>query len=276
MPIMSCSIGDKSGFKYGESGKCYTYQKGDTQGMKNAKHKAIIQGVAIGGGKLEKSVVELPEYTSKRYTKEEAEQWLTEYDFIANIFEETNWSYMFYQVPKDNLMLFSNILSTGKDGIYVRYIEQNNNIDILCVEFDKVSDVFETIVKSEDNHLLFGWAYVAQKINGEQVYDHSGEHVRKEDFQDLEMATYIFNIAYRQSDIRHDCVAKGYLIDSMVFTKEKIEAMKKSGHLVGDIAQGVWMGFWFPEDDDWKIIKDMKAPMFSLYGSAVKEIIEEV
>jgi len=208
---MECNIGDNPGYKYGNSGKCYTYSKGDEAGRKNAKHSAIMQGTAVAQSTGEKLML----------SKEEIEE--------------------------------------------------------ICKDFD-VDGVqeFEPLIKNDENHLLFGWAYVAQTINGEQVYDHSGEHVRKEDFQDLEMATYIFNIAYRQSDIRHDCIAKGYLVDSMVFTKEKIEAMKKSGHLVGDIAQGVWMGYWFPEDKDWEIIKSMKAPMFSLYGSAVKEMVEEV
>lgn len=39
MPIKKCQVKGKSGFKYGDSGKCYT--------GKNGKKKAIKQGLAI-------------------------------------------------------------------------------------------------------------------------------------------------------------------------------------------------------------------------------------
>ena len=195
---MDCNENGKPGYKYGESGRCYTYEKDNEDSRKEAKRKAVVQGVAIESGKphLEK-------------------------------------------------------------GDYEDLIEKQ--------------EVFEPMIKDEEQHLLFGWAYVAKKIDGTQVVDHSEEFVKEEDFQDLEMATYAFNIMFRDGDIRHDCIAKGYLIDSMVFTKEKVEAMRKSGHLQGDIALGVWMGFYFPEDEDWNTIKAMEKPMFSLYGSAIKE-----
>lgn len=47
MPVMSCNEKGKPGYKYGESGKCYTYSEGDEEGRKRAKQKAYIQGAAI-------------------------------------------------------------------------------------------------------------------------------------------------------------------------------------------------------------------------------------
>jgi predicted DNA-binding transcriptional regulator len=204
MPIMSCNENNKPGYKYGESGHCYTYNSDDENSRKEAKKKAILQGVAIEGG-------------SPHLEKSDYEDLVEDYNIEP-----------------------------------------------------------EYMVKNEEQHTLFGWAYVAKKIDGTQVVDHSEEFVKEENFEDLEIATYAYNIAFREADIRHDCVAKGYLIDSMVFTKEKVEAMRKSGHLQGDIALGVWLGFYFPDDKDWNTIKSMKKPMFSLYGSAVKEYVEEV
>lgn len=52
MPIQSCSDGGKSGYRWGESGKCYTYPAGDKAGQKAAKKKAINQALAITGGKM--------------------------------------------------------------------------------------------------------------------------------------------------------------------------------------------------------------------------------
>ena len=52
MPVMSCNENNRSGFKYGTSGKCYTYNFGDKKGAAKAKLKAVKQGLAIGNGKL--------------------------------------------------------------------------------------------------------------------------------------------------------------------------------------------------------------------------------
>lgn len=57
MPIKSCKMGGKPGFKYGDSGKCYSYSPGNKESMMAAKKKAIKQGLAIGGGKLVESVL---------------------------------------------------------------------------------------------------------------------------------------------------------------------------------------------------------------------------
>ena len=48
MPVKSCSEDDKPGFKWGDSGKCYLYTRGDEKSMGEAKRKATIQGIAIG------------------------------------------------------------------------------------------------------------------------------------------------------------------------------------------------------------------------------------
>ena len=51
MPLQKCMVGKKSGWRWGDSGKCYA-----------SKKDAIKQGLAIGGGKLERSTiaVEIP------------------------------------------------------------------------------------------------------------------------------------------------------------------------------------------------------------------------
>lgn len=47
MPIKSCKLNGKSGFKYGDSGTCYTYDDNDEASKKRARAKAVIQGHAI-------------------------------------------------------------------------------------------------------------------------------------------------------------------------------------------------------------------------------------
>ena len=52
MPIKKCSEGDKPGFKWGDSGKCYTYTAGDDASMKAAKAKAVKQALAENKGTM--------------------------------------------------------------------------------------------------------------------------------------------------------------------------------------------------------------------------------
>ena len=47
MPIQVCSKDGDPGYKYGEGGFCYTYSAGDEPERKEAKQKAVMQGVAI-------------------------------------------------------------------------------------------------------------------------------------------------------------------------------------------------------------------------------------
>ncbi|MGA3168277.1 MAG: phage protease [Candidatus Limnocylindrales bacterium] len=50
MPLMQCTLEGKKGWKYGDSGHCYTYS--DDASEKVAKKQAIKQAIAIGGGKV--------------------------------------------------------------------------------------------------------------------------------------------------------------------------------------------------------------------------------
>jgi len=48
MPIQTCQFENKPGFKWGDSGKCYTYTPNNEGSLRNARKKAIAQGIAIG------------------------------------------------------------------------------------------------------------------------------------------------------------------------------------------------------------------------------------
>ena len=47
MPVKSCQINNEPGYKWGNVGKCYAHD-GSEESKKEAKKKAIAQGVAIG------------------------------------------------------------------------------------------------------------------------------------------------------------------------------------------------------------------------------------
>ena len=68
MPVEKCSSDGKPGFRFGDSGKCYTYTEGDEAGMERAKEKARDQErAAYASG-----------FTGKSYGD-------TDYDFLNDI-----------------------------------------------------------------------------------------------------------------------------------------------------------------------------------------------
>ncbi len=48
MPIRACQINNEPGYAWGKSGKCYSYDPSNEESKKEAKKKAITQGVAAG------------------------------------------------------------------------------------------------------------------------------------------------------------------------------------------------------------------------------------
>ena len=53
MPVKECQEDKKPGYKWGDAGKCYTYNP-DNEGQKRkAKKSAIAQGIAIGDIKVD-------------------------------------------------------------------------------------------------------------------------------------------------------------------------------------------------------------------------------
>lgn len=68
MPVEKCSDGGKPGFRFGDSGKCYTYTEGDNAGMERARERARNQErAAYASG-----------FTGKSYGD-------TDYDFLNDI-----------------------------------------------------------------------------------------------------------------------------------------------------------------------------------------------
>ena len=53
MPVSKCESNKNPGFKWGDAGKCYTYEPKNEGSIRNARKKAIAQGIAIGDIKLE-------------------------------------------------------------------------------------------------------------------------------------------------------------------------------------------------------------------------------
>lgn len=127
------------------------------------------------------------------------------------------------------------------------------------------------IVKSDDEkQLVFGWAMVSIRSDGDQIIDLQQDVV---DPEVLEKAAYNFVEFYRQSGEMHEeGVPKtaGVLVESCVFTQEKMWAM---GIPPGLIPEGWWIGFHVTDPEVWQKIKDGIYTMFSIEGDAIRREI---
>ena len=134
----------------------------------------------------------------------------------------------------------------------------------------KPENRFKVVKSDDERQLVFGWASVAIRTDGDQIIDLQQDVV---DPDVLENAAYRFAEFYRQSGEMHEeGVPKtaGVLIESVVFTKEKMWAM---GIPEGYVPEGWWIGFHVLDHDVWQKVKDGQYTMFSIEGDAIRREI---
>lgn len=138
------------------------------------------------------------------------------------------------------------------------YIEVDSDDDKESVYTDEV-----IITKiNDDSHLVFGWANISIQEDGSVPLDWQGDITAP---KILEKAAYNFVLKYRATGEMHQGGIKGYLVESVMFTKEKMEAM---GIPEGIVPQGWWVGFYIPDDEVCTKIKSGEYKMFSIQGKA--------
>ena len=126
------------------------------------------------------------------------------------------------------------------------------------------------IAKSDDDKMLaFGWANVSIRTNGEVIEDWQEDIVEPEE---LEQAAYHFVELYREGGEMHERGGAANLIESVIFTEEKIKAM---GIPAGTLPVGWWIGFKVLDDDVWEKVKDGTYSMFSIEGEAERVEAED-
>ena len=111
---------------------------------------------------------------------------------------------------------------------------------------------------------FWGWAYVTHDEDGNLNVDKSGEFVV--DPVELEKAACDFALTSRTGDVFHDMGDHSTMIESVVFTPEKQEAI---GIPPGTVPTGWFVGFHTESDDLFQKVKDGEW-MFSIHGSSVK------
>lgn len=126
------------------------------------------------------------------------------------------------------------------------------------------------VMKSDDEKMLaFGWASVSMRVDGEVIEDWQKDIVEPED---LENAAYEFVLLYREGGEMHERGGAAVLIESVVFTEEKMQAM---GIPTGTLPIGWWIGFKVLDKDVWEKVKDGTYQMFSIEGEAERVTVED-
>lgn len=112
------------------------------------------------------------------------------------------------------------------------------------------------IKKIDDKHLIFGFASVAE------IVDAHGDIISS---SELEKAAYDFVLHSRAGHEMHQTKTVGRLIESIVFTKEKLKAL---GLPEDSLRNSWWVGFKIDDEEVWQKIKSGEYKMFSIGGKA--------
>lgn len=124
----------------------------------------------------------------------------------------------------------------------------------------------------EEKRQVFGWASLST-VNGEPVVDRQMDFIP---IEETEKSAYTYVKESRKGGDMHKRVKKGLtsnwdeplhtsdLIESMVFTKEKIAKM---GLPEDALPEGWWVGFQVNDDEQWQLVKDRKRTGFSIHGA---------
>lgn len=165
-------------------------------------------------------------------------------------------------------------------GIKLDYAE-NKMLDDIFQEFknhssnhentQKSDSAFQIMKADDDKRLVFGWALVSATSDGNQIIDHQGDIV---DQDELEQGAYDYVLNFRDAGEEHisSLRKKARMVESVVFTEEKLEAM---GIPQGTVPYGWWIGFYVDDDTTWELIKNGTYKMFSIEGRAIREPVNE-
>ena len=213
-------------------------------GQLEAVHEAVLESLKKQGITVEQTFEEYHPHMTLAYIDPEEEYELEDLDHTATI---------------------KNIkVGFGKESTH------DNEYDYDIKKTDDTQQ-FNIMKTDDDKRLIFGWASVAIKTDGEQVVDHQNDIV---DPVDLEEAVYSYVLNFRDGGEEHipKLRKKARMVESCMFTKEKMQAM---GIPEGIVPEGWWVGFYVDDDDAWEKVKNGTYQMFSIEGQGVREEIDD-
>ena len=149
--------------------------------------------------------------------------------------------------------------------------QYEKDIDAIAKEAGREENeaIMHIMKTAEDKQLVFGWANICKTADGQIPLDWSGDVM---DAESLEPAAYAHVLKYRATGERHQGEAKGILVESVMFTKEKMAAM---GIPEGIVPEGWWVGYYIPDKNVFAKCKDGTYNMFSIQGGGIRHNLKE-
>lgn len=135
-------------------------------------------------------------------------------------------------------------------------------------ELGASSEMFDIKKYYNDQQLVFGWASVAKDKDGNRPIEWQGDEI---EMYEMEPAVYDFVLDQGITKEMHRVEkAKGQVIESVIFTKEKMAAM---GIPEGTVPEGWWVGFKLDNKETFQKVKSGEYKMFSIEGTGTRSPI---
>ena len=150
-----------------------------------------------------------------------------------------------------------------RDHSFMKFYQQQPRAD------PENGRLFSVAKADNERHMVFGWASVAALADGTTVEDYQRDIL---DIDELEDAVYNYVLFFRDGGEMHQRRGIGVLVESVVFTPDKLEAM---GIPEGTLPNGWWLGLKITDDDVWEKVKDGTYSMFSIEGEATRQPVDE-
>lgn len=143
------------------------------------------------------------------------------------------------------------------------YTGETNQGVIKADDVDEMDMYAEFSKVDSDRRQVFGWASITH-MNGKPVVDRQGDFI---DLEEVEKSAYNYVVNSRVGGSQHrrdgdQPFHAADLIESIVFTPEKMEAMG----LPSEGQQGWWVGFKVNDEDTWQDVKAGRKTGFSVHG----------
>ena len=128
----------------------------------------------------------------------------------------------------------------------------------------------EIIKTDPKQQIVFGWAYVTHDPQGNLNIDKSGDFV--DAIEEIEKSAYDYVLTSRKGDADHTNVQSGRLVESIVFTPDKIEKM---GLPPGSVPLGWWLGYKVDDPKVWERVEKGELRAFSIHGKGTRAKVSD-
>lgn len=164
-----------------------------------------------------------------------------------------------FKKQRGNVTMTKEIIKSVDEDALAKFLASDKAASIIKEVIENSEKEMMSIKKiDEDERLVFGWFSVVEK-DGKLIKDSQDDYIEP---AQLEKAAYSYVLDARLAGDSHIRKGVGQLVESIVLTKEKQDAL---GIDLGFV--GWWGGFHINDNEVWDKIKKGVYPMFSIGGT---------